>query len=116
MSRRDRVKDQRGESEPWSEAKKIGHFFLSPFPGNCGIVVIHDMYLTKEYRGTMFSTHIRDGKEKLCRALGYSAVAATTQMNNIPAVKNFFKSKYNIPMTFTNKRTDNLIGIGLKGI
>lgn len=96
------------------EDKKIGKFQFAPMPGCCGIVVSCYTFLNKEYRGTYLSDHFRALKDDLARHLGYSMMVATTQMNSIPAVKNMFKSKYVIPITFENKRTENLLGLGYK--
>lgn len=95
---------------------EIGRFYLSPMPGCCGIVVVHGMWLNEKTRGQALSDPIRKLKTDLCKALGYSQMIATTRMDQIPAVGNFFKSKYNIVKTFTNRRTDNLLAIGLKDI
>ena len=98
----------------YKEEEKIGHFMLTQLPGCCGVVVIHNMYLNKDFRGGVLSNTIRNGKHKLCHILGYTCAIATTKMSDIPAVKNMFKSRYSIVDTFTNRRTNNLIGIGVK--
>lgn len=95
---------------------EIGQFYLSPMPGCCGIVVVHGMYLNQKTRSRGLSDPVRKLKTDLCKALGYSQMIATTRMDVIPAVGNFFKSKYNIVKTFTNRRTNNLLAIGLKDI
>ena len=92
----------------------IGHTFFSAMPGCCGIVVSHGTYLTEYTRHTGLSQPFRDLKELIAKKLGYSAMIATTQLDNIPAVGNMLKSKYNIRHTFTNSRTGNLLGVGFK--
>jgi hypothetical protein len=93
----------------------IGWFRFSTLQGNCGVVVSSDTLLNNGFRGNpLYSQKFRDAKEQLVRQLGYSAMIATTQMSNIPAVGNMFKSKYRIVETFTNARTNNLCGIGVK--
>ena len=91
-----------------------GNFVFAPVEGCCGIVVSAYTFLNKSVRGTGYSDKFRDMKESLARQLGYSMMIATTQMKNIPAVSNMIKSKYNIVDTFTNKRTNNLLGLGMK--
>lgn len=93
---------------------RIGSFFLSPMPGCCGIVVIHNMFLYNPYRGKKYSDLIRQGKEDLCRALGYGAVIATTIASQRHAVMNMEKSKYVMGHEFNNPRTGNNILIGVK--
>lgn len=95
---------------------QIGSFSLSPMPGCCGIVVVHGMYLNSLNRGGYLSDSVRKLKVELCKALGYTVMMATTRMDEIPAVGNFFKSKYKFVDTFTNKRTNHLVGIGVKKI
>lgn len=92
----------------------IGHTFFSPFPGCCGIVVSHGTYLTEKSRHSGLSDPFRKLKENIARECGYTCMVATTQMSNIPAVGNFFKSRYKFVQTFTNKRTGNLLGVGMK--
>lgn len=94
----------------------LGHFYLSPMPGCCGIVIVHGMYLHADARNSFLSNSIRELKTELCKALGYTVMMATTRMDEIPAVGNFFKSKYKFVDTFMNKRTDHLVGIGMKKI
>lgn len=96
------------------DGTRIGSFFLSPMPGCCGIVVIHNMYLQRDYRGKKYSDLIRQGKEDLCRALGYGAVIATTIASEKHAVMNMEKSKYVMGHDFKNPRTGNNILIGVK--
>lgn len=96
------------------EEKIIGHFYFSPMPGCCGIIVSHHTYLNRDKRSSGFSEPFRNLKEELAKKLGYTRMIATTQMDNVPGVKNMFKSKYRIVDTFTNKRTGNLLGLGIK--
>jgi len=91
-----------------------GSFNFSPMPGCCGIVVSHYTLLHAAHRGTIASQQFRVVKRDLARALGYSCIIATTQMQDVRAVKNMFKSGYDIRHTFTNTRTNNLLGIGVK--
>lgn len=95
---------------------EIGYVYFSEMPGCCGVVVVHNMFLFTQYRGSQFSDPVRRVKEKLARELGYSLMIATTRMDQIPAVQNMFKSKYTIATTFCNKRTNNLIGLGFKKV
>ncbi len=92
----------------------IGKTSLSPMPGCCGIVVSHYTELTPNNRGTSLSDPFRDLKSNLAKALGYTVMVATTDMSNFPAVGNMFKSKYKMVSSFINKRTNHLIGIGIK--
>ena len=97
-----------------SEIRELGSFYFSPMPGCCGIVISHDTFLNKNYRGTDVSDAFRKIKNELAKELGYTVMIATTQMTNLPGVGNMMKSKYKIPLTFTNKRTNNLLGLGYK--
>jgi len=94
----------------------IGQFSFSALPGCCGVVVSHNTrrtgYLYDQNR--LLSDRFRRIKEAFAEHLGYSVMIATTDMANLPAVGNMFKSNYKIVDTFNNKRTDHLIGIGIK--
>jgi len=92
----------------------LGSFRMSPMPGCCGVVISHETHLAPAYRNTGYSDRFREIKEALAKHLGYSVMIATTQMHNLSAVGNMYKSKYNMVDTFNNKRTNNLIGIGIK--
>lgn len=92
----------------------VGETSFSPFPGCCGIVVSHNTFLTERTRHSGLSNSFRKLKEHIARETGYTKMIATTQMSNIPAVGNFFKSRYRFVETFVNKRTNNLLGIGIK--
>ena len=92
----------------------LGSFRMSPMPGCCGVVISHDTHLNPQHRNSGYSDRFRELKEALAKHLGYSVVIATTQMHNLPAVGNMYKSKYNMVDTFKNSRTNNLIGIGIK--
>ena len=94
----------------------IGSFCFSPMPGCCGVVVSHFTFLEKGFRGTSYSQTFRELKDKVARDLGYSCVIMTTQMENIPAVKNMFKRNFTVAGTFTNKRTGNCLGLGWKRV
>ena len=96
--------------------RNIGRTWLAPMPGCCGVVVSFGTYLEEISRNSGLSEPFRDLKKDLAKSLGYTLVIATTQMNNIPAVGNMIKSKYTIVKTFTNKRTNNLIGFGIKDL
>ena len=95
---------------------EIGGFSFSPMPGCCGVVVSHETFLTPDNRGTGLSDPFRELKHEFAVALGYSLMIMTTQMKNLPAVGNMMKSGYISPVTFTNKRTGNLIALGYKEI
>jgi hypothetical protein len=94
----------------------LGDFSFAALPGCCGVVVSHDtvrrglLYEGNKY----FSDNFRRIKEAFAKHLGYSVMIATTDMANLPAVGNMFKSNYKIVDTFSNARTDHLIGIGIK--
>lgn len=97
-----------------SVAREFGQFYFSPMPGCCGVVVSHHTFLNKDSRHSGVSDNFRKIKHELAKALGYTVMLATTQMENLPGVGNMMKSNYKIPLTFTNKRTNNLIGLGYK--
>lgn len=94
----------------------IGNTWFSPFPGCCGIVVSHHTYLNPDSRHSGLSDPFRKLKEKIAKEMGYSLMVATTDMENIPAVGNFFKSNYRIVETFKNSRTQNLLALGIKKV
>lgn len=94
--------------------KRLGMTSFAPLPGCCGIVISYHTALEPQHRGNFYSDYFRQLKEKIAKEMGYSLMIATTQMENIPAVGNFFKSKYKFVETFTNSRTGNLIGLGVK--
>lgn len=92
----------------------IGNFTFAPMSGCCGVVISSFTFLEKIHRRTFNSKAFREIKEQFAKDLGYTMMIATTQMKNIPAIKNMFKSNYEIVKTFTNKRTGNFLGFGMK--
>lgn len=94
----------------------IGHFFLSPMPGCCGIVVSHGAFLTPENRHSGLRHAFRTIKPAIAKLLGYPMMIATTVTHDIPAMGSFLRSKYNIVETFENSRTGNTVAIGVKKI
>lgn len=96
------------------EYNRIGGFTFSPMKGCCGIIISSYTWLDPKFRGGFASDAFRKAKEDFARHLGYSIMLATTQMHNIPAVGNMRKSGYKIVKTFSNKRTGNLLGLGIK--
>lgn len=94
----------------------IGYTYFSPFPGCCGAVVSHHTYLNPDSRHSGLSEPFRKLKEKIAKEMGYPLMVATTDMENIPAVGNFFKSGYNIVQTWMNKRTGHLLALGIKKV
>lgn len=118
----DYVKEKGLESEVLFIAKttyndaKVGHFRFSPMPGCCGVVVSHDTHVVPEWRGSGASRHFREIKDLVARELGYSCVVMTTQMHNVPAVKNMFNRGFKVAGTFNNKRTNNLLALGWKHV
>lgn len=94
--------------------RPVGNFRFSHMPGCCGMVVSHNTFLNRDFRGTMVSDGFRKLKEELAKELGYTMMIATTRMRDEPAVGNFRKSGYEIVRKFVNKRTNNELGIGLK--
>lgn len=97
-----------------SKPTTLGGFYFSPMPGCCGIVVSHNTFLHIPFRNSNISDKFRQLKTELAKKLGYTIMIATTQMDNLPGVGNMIKSKYKMPVTFINKRTNNLIGLGYK--
>ena len=92
----------------------LARFCLSVLPGCCGVVVSHDTARIGPKRNQQLSDGFRELKEAFAKDLGYSAMICTTDMSNIPALKNLFKSKYEVATTFRNSRTGNQIAIGVK--
>lgn len=94
----------------------IGSFAFSPMPGCCGLVVSHGTWRDKRTIAEFSkdSDMFRECKTALAKKLGYSAMIATTQMKEVASVLNMVKSGYHIERTFTNKRTSNLLGVGIK--
>lgn len=92
----------------------IGRTCLAPMPGCCGVVISYNTFLNKDSRHSGLSDPFRKLKENLAKHLGYTLMIATTQASNVPAAGNFIKSKYNVVKTFVNKRTNNLLWLGIK--
>lgn len=97
-----------------SEKILIGGFCFTTLPGCCGVVVSSGTWLTEHTKHSGLSNPFRELKEEIAKKCGYSMMIATTDMSKIPSVGNMIKSKYNIFKVFTNKRTNNLLGIGYK--
>lgn len=91
----------------------IGSFAMSPFPGCCGIVVIHNLFVYREYRGSKYSDQIREAKPMIAKLFGYTLMIATTNHDKY-ATANMEKAGYTFVHEFRNTRTDNLIRIGIR--
>ena len=97
---------------------EAGWFSFTALPGCCGVVVSHDtkrIGLFQDWNKKL-SDDFRAIKEKFAKKLGYSMIIATTDMANIPAVGNMIKSGYTMNKPFTNKRTGNLLSVGVKAL
>ncbi len=96
----------------------IGTFTFAPMYGCCGVVISAFTYrknIDRTIDGQGVESDVfRYAKTEFAKALGYSAMIATTQMANIPGVKNMFKSGYKFSDPFVNGRTKNLLGFGFK--
>lgn len=94
----------------------IGHFRLTPMPGCCGIVVSHGAFLNPNSRHSGLSQPFRDIKEKVAKHYGYSLMIATNDLSNIAGTVSMVRSNYKFVHSFTNSRTKNRIGVGIKDI
>lgn len=91
-----------------------GSFSFAPMPGCCGVVVSHHTWLDQKWRGGPKSHAFKTIKQEFARRLGYGAIIATTVMTDVVAVKSMLKSNYRISATFTNPRTKNALGVGVR--
>jgi hypothetical protein len=94
--------------------KRVGAFCFAPMMGCCGMVVSYHTMLNKEYHKSEISEPFRQLKTKLAKALGYSAMIATS-IKTIPcSAKNMEKSGYKNVMEFNNSRTNHDLIVGIK--
>lgn len=96
------------------EGTEVGNFHLAPMPGCCGMVVSTGLYIKEGFRGTPESREFMEMKEWLPEWLGYSAVIATVQLENIAELKSSAKRQYKIIANWNNNRTGNELGIIFK--
>lgn len=87
--------------------KQIGGFCLSPFPGNCGIVVSHYAYVEHKRQGAGNGSLLAALREKLAKALGYTIITATVECTNIKQIAIMLKRGWKVEKTFKNKRTEH---------
>lgn len=99
-----------------STNEMIGRFYLAPMPGCCGLVVSTGLLLWTEYRSTPIGKEFLDLKEWVPSYLGYPAVIATTQIDNIAQQKSSRKRAYQEIATWTNSRTGRKLNIIFKEI
>lgn len=92
----------------------IGKFHLSSMPGCCGVCVSHYAELTPENRHKGLRWAFRDIKGYVGSLMGYSAMIATSEVENIPAFMSMQKSGYSIDHTFVNRRTNHVLAFGFK--
>ena len=93
---------------------EIGTFTLAPMPGCCGLVVSTALFLIQEYRSTPIGKEFMELKEWTPEYLGYSAVIATVQLENMAELKSSAKRQYKIIANWRNDRTGNELGIIFK--
>lgn len=93
---------------------RIGHFYFSPMPGCCGVVVSNNTFLQPSYRRSIYSQPFRDLKELAAKSLGYSCMIATGVSEDVASHKNLLKSNYKLVSQFYNNRTGNKLDVAVK--
>lgn len=87
--------------------KVQGCFSLTAFPGNCGMVVSHSLWLSEKSRGKGLGSFLQYFKKKIASKYGFSLMYCTTIVTN--DVENHLLEKFGWKKvnTFLNRRTGN---------
>lgn len=97
--------------------EKAGGALIHPFPGNCGIRIITNLYLSKIYHGNNYSNIFRNQLFEIARQkLNASCIIATTISTNMPERITAKKNGYKIIQRFINRNTGNPIDIIYKNL
>lgn len=98
----------------WSPGVKYGHFYLSPMPGCCGVVVSHDTMLLPTYRGRVSTSDFHALKMAVAKVFGYTLMVSTIQTSNTPSYIGAMKNGWRSLQIFRNRRTSNDIAVCTK--
>lgn len=93
----------------------VSSFYLTQFPGNCGILISHETYQCSIYQRKGLSVPVQKIKEKLAHYYDYTILLATTIPTNY-ADKSLEQAGYvKLPtLCFKNNRTGNMITTWIK--
>ena len=89
--------------------KNWAGFTLAPLYGCCGVVVSSASSNTR-----LDSAQFHKIKAHIAKWLGYSLMLATVECTNFPEVIGAGKNGWNFVDSFTNKRTNHLLGVMVK--
>lgn len=85
----------------------IGNFYLSGFPGCCGICISTGAFVEEIYRGTGIGTALNKFKIAIAKKLGYSVIVCTCIDG--PTKRIMKKNGWVKVLDFQNKRTYNIV-------
>lgn len=91
-------------------------YSLSPFPGNCGIVVSHNAWIDTDQRGYGLGQYFHEERLKFIKDLGYSCGICTVISTNTAEKNLLLKNNWKRVYSFLNKRTSNTCEIWVKDI
>jgi GNAT superfamily N-acetyltransferase len=95
----------------------VAQFTLIEQPNCCGALVSTRTYVSAEYRGQGVAQKMMTLKEAIAKSFGYSSLVATVNMtDNLAEVHILEKSGWELGHTFTNKRTDHVVGYYFKNL
>lgn len=97
-----------------NKSASIGRFTLVPMPACCGLVISTDLYLNTKYRGTEIGKEFLTLKEWTAKMLGYPAIIATTQIDNVAEQKSMTKRGYKEIAQWKNTKTNNQLNLIFK--
>lgn len=91
--------------------KIISYFELREMPGNCGMCISTDAYVSIEYRKKGIGKALNLARVDIARRLKYSILICTIKEYNIPQKRILKNNGWKLDYTFVNPRTKNLIGV-----
>lgn len=91
-------------------------YYLSPFPGNCGIVVSNYVWLSEHCRGYGLGEFFHKERLSFMEDMNYSCGMCTTVDGNKPQEAILRNNGWKIVHTFVNKRTNNKCLIWVKDL
>lgn len=97
-------------SSPWTQ------YFLSGFPGCCGILVSHGSWLAEKFRGFGLGDYFHKERLRLAKEMGYSCITCTTISSNKTEIAILTKNNWKKVHEFVNSRTGNTVHIWVKDI
>jgi hypothetical protein len=93
--------------------KPISNFSLCQFPGCCGIMISYHATVYNPYLKLGLGTILNKLRIHLAKCEGYTYLMATDIVENEPQRKILAKNGWEDLLTFTNRRTQNLLALSI---